>query len=255
MFLYPQLYNDQSSSSSNKIAYMQSITADDSCLPFDDLYASWYSVSAYSEANPTDMTLVGGEANVNYNQEYVYRIRWDERYVEDYSAYKSSDQLWCPQSNAAVVLSPSLADQSWYPTDGFSYTFAEWSASCDDLRVDYKEVYLYRKVYGSYEDASAYLSFDTDTRTVAGLTTPAIDDEFLVRIEGFANDGKCTQSSFTITNPCVANALSVTSNGKADQTYYLTDSALTIYPSTFLSTTVSAATCPLTYSYYIWSDS
>ena len=65
-------------------------------------------------------------------------------------------------------------------------------------------------------------------------------------MEGVANDGKCTQSEFTITNPCIDNELSITSNGQADQTYYMADT-LEIYPSSFLSTTVGQSTCPLNY--------
>ena len=110
-------------------------------------------------------------------------------------------------------------------------------------------------MYGSYEDASSYLSFDTDTRTISSLTSPALDDEFLVRMEGIANDGACTQSSFTISNPCRDNELGKSGNGLADQTYQFAAGATTLYPSSFLSTTVSTGTCPLTYSYYIWSDS
>ena len=133
----------------------------------------------------------------------------------------STDRLWCPSDRTDVSLVSSLADQSWYPTDSFSYTFSQWtsSPSCDDLRVDYNQIYLYRKVYGSYEDASSYLSFDTDTRTISSLASPALDDEFLVRVEGIANDGACTQSSFTISNPCRENELRKSGNGLADQTY------------------------------------
>ena len=74
-------------------------------------------------------------------------------------------------------------------------------------------------MYGSYEDASAYLTFDTDSRTVSSLANRALDDEFLVRMEGIANDGRCTQSEFTISNPCRYNELSKSGNGLADQTY------------------------------------
>ena len=164
--------------------------------------------------------------------------------------------LWCPTDRTDVSLVSTLSDQSWYPSYSFSYTFSGWgsSHSCSDLRVRYNQVNLYRKVYGSYEDASSYLSFDTITRTITGLTTPAISDEFLIRIEGVANDGKCTQSEFTISNPCRYNALSKSGNGLADQLYSLGDFSYTVYPSSFLSTTVGTGTCPLSYSYYIWSD-
>lgn len=109
-------------------------------------------------------------------------------------------------------------------------------------------------MYGSYEDASAYLSFNTDTRTITSLATPALDDEFLIRVEGVANDGRCTQSQFTISNPCVNNALSKSGNGLQDQTYAFASTAIVLYPSSFLTTSVSQATCPLTYTYYVWSD-
>ena len=125
---------------------------------------------------------------------------------------------WCASDRTDISLVSTLSDQSWYPSSSFSYTFNAWgsSASCSDLRLKYNQIYLYRKVYGSYEDASSYLSFDPDSRTITGLTTPAISDEFLVRIEGVANDGKCTQSEFKISNPCRYNTLSKSGNGLAD---------------------------------------
>ena len=73
-------------------------------------------------------------------------------------------------------------------------------------------------------------------------------------MEGFTNDGRCTQSSFTISNPCRYNTLSKSGSGLADQTYGFSSTASTLYPSSFLSTSVSTSTCPLTYTYYIWSD-
>ena len=51
-YKYPQFYADlaASSVSSEGLAYVQSIKASDSCLPFDETYGSWARVDSWAEA-------------------------------------------------------------------------------------------------------------------------------------------------------------------------------------------------------------
>ena len=50
VFKYPQQYSGTSDSSvsSGKLGYIQSITLSDSCLPFDSTYGSWYTLNYVS---------------------------------------------------------------------------------------------------------------------------------------------------------------------------------------------------------------
>ena len=69
-------------------------------------------------------------------------------------------------------------------------------------------------------------------------------------IEAIANDGKCTQSSFKVTNPCAQNALTLT-GAQADFTYQRADPPVVISPQPYFTPSVTTFQCILTYSLFI----
>lgn len=162
---------------------------------------------------------------------------------------------WCPYEED-VTLTSSFTDQTWTVAESFTYTFSDWSESptCSDLRLTYNLVGFYRKSVTDTDwvDASNFLTY-SGTNTISSTgNVQAYDDEFRVDMEAVVNDGKCTFSSFYITNPCAANSLSLSGNGVADQTYYIGDSSVSATLDTYTASTVSTSTCTLTYTYYVY---
>lgn len=91
-FKYPQFYNDQTSSSSKQLAIIQSITASESCIQYDDSFGNWQSTLSWNLGYLDPSVISNLYAFYNERWEYIYMLDTTTyAYKQDYSAYQTKD--------------------------------------------------------------------------------------------------------------------------------------------------------------------
>ena len=70
-FKYPQFYSGSTSVSPLALAYVQSITESDSCLPFDDTYDDWADADYYQEDGTLESGISSTSVDVVAHNQYA----------------------------------------------------------------------------------------------------------------------------------------------------------------------------------------